>query len=152
MKRFEVETLSRVIPYTPAELAWLRDRPAADRVPVPGVGAEVGARLDHWGEVYPATVESVQPSDDIEDQHLYQVALDAAGEVLLIEGQPVLSSVPDPWPTLWLVIEMAGKLAPVHSHMREARLRGSPGWLPLDWKTRRRPLPAALVPLITEGD
>lgn len=152
MRRFEVEALSRVIPYVETELAWIRDRPPMDRVPVPEPGAEVGARLDMWGEVYSATVESVQPPDDVDDPHLYQVALDAVGEVLLIEGRPALVSVPDPWPTLWLVIEVPGELAPVHSHMREARLRGSPGWLPLDWKTRRRPLPAALVPLITEGD
>lgn len=158
MDRVTVEQMSRPIPYTTAEIAYARKRPFPERTPIPVEGDEVLCRLNEWGDVYGATVDRVQPEDDVDDRNLFQVELaDAMAErLLLLEGRPVMSKVEDPWPTLWLVVKVPrgdGFVRTVHTHTREARLRGSAGWLPLDWRTRRRYLPAQLEGMVTDdGD
>lgn len=106
-------------------------------------------RLKEWEQPWPATVQRVQPLDDVDDPHLFTVEMDSRGEVLMLEGRPVLTGDPDPWLIVWCRIEGPNGVV-VHSHAREARLRGSAGWLPMDWKGRHRPLPASLVPLLDQ--
>jgi hypothetical protein len=146
--RATVELMSRPIPYSRTEIAWARRRPAELRTPIPAEGDTVLCRLVEWEEPYEATVERVQPSDDVNDPHLFEVALDHTAEPVLIEGLPVMNGLDDPWPTLWLVVATPGGRI-VHTHTREARLRGSAGWLPPDWKTRRRWLPTQLEGLVS---
>lgn len=146
MDRPTVELMSRPIPYSAVEVAWARHRPVELRTPIPRADDAVMFRLTEWEEPVEAIVDRVQPMDDIDDPHLFEVVLDPLGEPVLVEGRPVMSQIDDPWPTLWLVVS-AG-LRTVHTHSREARLRGSAGWLPLDWKTRRRWLPTQLEGLV----
>lgn len=153
MDRVTVELMSRVFPYTRDEIAYIRKRPAHERTPLPAVGDTVWCRLDEWGEVYEALVTGVQPEDDIDDPHMYEVVTDAVGDPVMVEGRPALSMLDDPWPTLWLEVKVPrqdGFVKIVHTHTREARLRGSCGWLPLDWRSRRRPLPHQLEAMVTE--
>jgi hypothetical protein len=147
MDRPTVELMSRPIPYSAAEVAWARARPAELRTPIPRVDDAILCRLIEWEEPLEAIVDRVQPADDINDPHLFEVALDGAGEPVLLEGRPVMSPLVDPWPTLWLVVHSGIRV--VHTHTREARLRGSAGWLPLNWKTRRRWLPTQLEGLVS---
>lgn len=147
MDRVTVELMSRPIPYSAAEVGWARNRPSDLRTPIPGEGDTVLCRLVEWDEPHEAIVERVQPLDDINDPHLFEVSTDGRGEPVLIEGRPILNGLTDPWPTLWLVVYGPhGSI--VHTHTREARLRGSAGWLPLDWKTRRRWLPTQLESMV----
>jgi hypothetical protein len=154
MDRVTVELMSRPIPYSAAEIAYARRRPVHEHTPTPEVGDTVWCRLDEWAEPHEALVTGVQPADDVDDPHLFEVSLDGAGDPVLIEGRPVLNGVEDPWPTLWLDVRVPQRdgefIKIVHTHTREARLRGSPGWLPLDWRTRRRYLPAQLEQMITD--
>lgn len=127
---------TRLIPYAAWEYDWAHQRPAPHRTPLPAPGDEVCYRHDHWGDVVRIEVVSVQPLDDVTDQHLWRVETDGAGGVLLVDGRPVFAQRLDPWPTLRLRVPRIGLV-----DTREARLRGSPGWLPLDWETRFRPTP-----------
>lgn len=152
MDRVTVEQMSRPFPYSAAEVAYARRRPVHERTPIPAEGDEVLCRLDEWGTAFPAVVDRVQPSDDVDDPYLFEVQLDGNREPMLIEGRPVLSAVDDPWPTLWLTVSLTtredGFIRTVTTHTREARLRGSAGWLPLDWTTRRRWLPTQLEGMV----
>lgn len=145
MDRVTVEGMSRGVPWSQEELDWQKARPMPDRVPIPAVGDTVLVRLDAWAEPVEATVERVQPVDDLSDPHLASVVLDEFDEVVMVEGKPVIELAEDPWVLVWL------RVGPVRTHTREARLRGVPGWLPLDWRSRRRPLPAAFAQL-AQGD
>lgn len=131
---------TRLIPYAASELAWARQRPAPHRVPVPRVGDEVLYRHDYWGPVEQAEALAVQSLTDLDDPMLWQIEVDGFGHPLTLEGRPVISQLLDPWPTVDLRIPGRGV-----GRTREARLRGSPGWLPLDWETRYRPLPEFAV-------
>lgn len=139
-----LERLTALIPYGEWEYRWARERPPRHRTPVPAVGDEVDYRHDPWAEPSRAEVLAVQPLDDITDPNLWTVETrrDGSGQEvpLLVEDRPVLRPHADPWPLL--------TLRTVHGvgQSREARLRGSAGWLPLDWRTRYRPLPAFVGP------
>lgn len=134
MQLREAET--RGIPWTPGEFAWAHERPAEHRTPTPLLGDEVCYRHDAWGPVVTAEVVWRQPPDDVDDPHLWRVETDARGNPLLVEGHPLFSQRLDQWPVLRLKVPRLGL-----GETREARLRGSPGWLPLDWETRYRPMP-----------
>jgi hypothetical protein len=110
--------------YTDAELRWARERPPAERTPIPAAGDEVLYRHDQNGPVERAEVEAVQPLDDLYDPNLWTLHADAGGSPLLLEGRPVMREVNDPWPLLTLRT-LWGRV-----QTREARLPGSPGWLP----------------------
>lgn len=128
---------TRLIPYQEWEMRWAAQRPAADRVPLPVAGATVAFRADYWGAVVLADVIEVQDLEDVADPHLWRVDMAADGLPLLLEGRPLMVQCADPWPLLMLRVPGVGA-----GLSRESRLRGSPGWLPLDWETRHRPLPA----------
>jgi hypothetical protein len=130
------EEHTSMIPYAQWEFAWAHERPAQDRTPTPLVGDEVFYRHDPWGPVVRAEVVWRQPLDDLDDPHLWRVEMDGMGGALLLDGRPVMAQRLDPWPILRLRVLRLGL-----GDTREARLRGSPGWLPLDWETRFRPLP-----------
>lgn len=127
---------TRLIPYATWEYDWAHERPAPHRTPLPAAGDEVCYRHDQWGDVVRAEVVSVQSPTDLDDPHLWRVETDGMGRTLLVEGRTVMAQRLDPWPILRLRVPRIGLV-----DTREARLRGSPGWLPLDWETRHRPLP-----------
>lgn len=134
------DTDPRHFPHTHQEYVWAQCRPAADRTPIPREGDEVLYRHHTGEQPTPATVVWVQPLDDIADPNLVRTQMDpATGEPMLLEGRYVLLMAKDPWPLLILTT--------VHGRVetREARLRGSPGWLPLDWETRYRPAPDFVI-------
>lgn len=135
------EADSRPIPYTRAEFDWAHSRESRHWVPVPTEGDTVLYRHDPWATPTEATVEWVQPADDIDDPHLWVVQTDERGGVLLHHGQPVMAPKPDPWP----VLRLKTRFGPVET--REARLRGAPGWLPIDWQARWRPVPHVSGPV-----
>src|SRR5690348_6150212 len=142
--RAEVELAARGLPATPAQVAWARSRPGPRRVPLPQVGDEVLYRHDSWATPVRATVTYVHPLDDYDDPHLWQAQTDGQGGHVLIEGKPVFIANPDPWPLLHLSVhaaQVSGMIGGFTVETREARLPGSPGWLPLNWATRWRPMP-----------
>lgn len=130
------EAQSWLIPYSASEISWAHERPGQHRTPLPVAGDEVEYRHDSWGPVVRVDVVHVQSLDDIGDPHLWRVELDGFGRPLLLDDRPVMQQRFDPWPVLRLKVPRVGLV-----DTREARLRGSPGWLPLDWETRFRPMP-----------
>ncbi len=132
---------SRGIPHSQAEVDWAHNRPARHRVRTPAVGDTVLYRHDPWTEPTEATVAWVQPADDVDDPHLWQVQADGAGRIVTHEDRPLMTPRPDPWP----VLRLRTRYGMVET--REARLRGSPGWLPPDWQARHRPVPELARPM-----
>ena len=150
MDELRDETATQGVPYAPQEFAWARIRPPAHRVPVPHVSQRIRYRHQYWGPVVDAVVVSVPDLDhpptfaEISatgelDQNVWDLLRDNATGALLTDGfgapRPVL--LPDPWPMI--VVRAQG--VPGLVSTREARLRGAPGWLPLDWRSRWRPGP-----------
>lgn len=133
------ESDTRAIPYAAWEYAWAHERPGEHRTTLPAVSDEVAYRHDPWGPVIGVDVVSVWPLDDVDDPHLWRVELDGFGNPLMLDGRPIFAQRLDPWPILRL--RLPRKLGLGLCDTREARLRGSPGWLPLDWETRYRPMP-----------
>lgn len=129
----EIDT--RLVPYDQAEVAWARSRPPQHRVATPAVGEMVRYRHEAWGEPVEALVVAVQDPQDQSDPNLWRIARDGHGAPLALDGMPVIVPVEDPWPLLTLECRYGRPVT------REARLRGSAGWLPVDWETRHRPLP-----------
>jgi hypothetical protein len=128
------------IPHTQQEIEWAHRRPEPHRTPLPVVGDEVMYRHQPWGPVVRAEVTWVQSLDDMSDPHLWQVQTDPTGNPVLLEGKHVLQRRFDPWPVVRLRVPGLGV-----GETREARLRGSAGWLPLDWEVRFRPEPEFVV-------
>lgn len=121
-------------PWDAAEHAWAQRRPARMRTPLPGVGADVFYRHRHFAEATRARVVSVQDLDDRTDEYLWHVARNSAGLPIVDgAGRRLLQRAPDPWVTLRLATDWG------HVECREARVRGSAGWLPLDWEQRLYP-------------
>lgn len=156
------EVLTQHIPYTPAEVNWARWRPPQHRTPIPAVGDRVLYRATEWAPPTWATVVEVgdqtPPPNPTEwaspfappfDPNVWRVKTDirAATPVRDAFGAMTLERHPDAWPTL--VLQVDG----VRSHVatREARLRGSAGWLPPDWQDRARPVPGRVLPGRTEA-
>lgn len=138
------ESDTRLIPYDPEEVAWARRRPPDQRTPLPGLGEAVLYRHDPWGPLMDATVEEVldDPADASVGDHnpdVWEVQRDqVTGKYLMTHGQRILVRKADPWPQIRLVVTGPRRMIVT---TQEARLRGSPGWLPLDWETRHRPIP-----------
>jgi hypothetical protein len=125
--------------WDPAEHAWAQRRPRNMRPPIPAAGDAVFYRHRHWGEVTRARVVDAQDLDDRDDEYLWHVVCDASRAPIIDgAGRRVLKRAPDPWVSLHLATDWG------HLLTREARVRGSAGWLPLDWKRR-------LYPQIVDG-
>lgn len=140
--RAQIEQACRGMPATPNQQSWAISRPAPRRVPRPKVGDEVLYRHDSWLDPVPAEIIWVQPDDDVDDPNVCQVQSDGHGGVVLLEGRPVFISNPDAWLRVHLRIDSAvPEIGNLVADTREARLPGSPGWLPLDWQDRWRPMP-----------
>lgn len=130
-----------LIPYQPEEIAWARQRPPEHRVACPAVGDALLYRHDSWGPPVAAVVESVEDLDDRTKPNLWQIIRDpVSGRILATPDHvPVAERLPDPWPVLHIRSRHGIAIT------QEARLRGSAGWLPLDWETRYRPTPDLLI-------
>lgn len=141
----EIDT--SLIPYSNAEVQWARHRPPQDRTPLPAPGDEVLYRHDPWGALMDAHVEEVlfnlddpsvgaigsQPNPDVWEAQRDPIS----GAYLILHTKNVIVCKADPWPQLVLTTRPRVMLVTT----QEARLRGSAGWLPLDWESRRRPTP-----------
>lgn len=136
-----LEADTRLISYAQWEIDWAHERQPQQRTPVPAVGDEVLYRHNGWGPVARADVLSVQSETDLDDPHLWRVETDGFGQPVLLDGRPVMQQRFDPWPLVQL--RVPGLAQRVET--REARLRGSAGWLPLDWELRFRPLPGSII-------
>ncbi len=134
------EADSRAVPHTRAEFDWAHCREPQHRVGPPAAGDTVLYRHEPWATPTEATVEWVQPADDVDDPHLWIVQTDQWERPMLHGGQPVMRPKADPWP----LVRLRTKFGRVDT--REARLRGSPGWLPPDWERRYRPVPEVSGP------
>jgi len=121
-----------------SETTWQLRRPRNFWTPLPAAGNQVFYRHRHFGDVTGARVEQVEDLDDTTDTYVWHLAT-AAGQLVRDElGRTIPRRVPDPWVTLRLRTDWGLLIA------REARLRGSAGWLPLDWERR-------LYPAIIDG-
>jgi hypothetical protein len=136
------ELSTRVIPYAPVEGAYARNRNLDERTPVPAVGDTVYYRHNEWdAEVVEAEVLAVQSMDDLHDVNLWRLVRDnLTGAPVYDNGQPRMVKVEDPWP--WVMLKPEGHPT---TQTWEARLRGSAGWLPLDYRERPLRLPGEIV-------
>lgn len=147
--RREIDT--RDVPYERIELSWAKNRPFTERPAVPSPGDRVFYRRNDWDQdPLLVTVLEVQDPNDKSDPNLWQALRNYHGQLLRDPlGRPLYKLLPDPWP--WIRVqwwEEAGKEDVERQGVtREARLRGSPGWLPLNWRDRPVRLPEELVGL-----
>jgi hypothetical protein len=145
---------TRLVPWEQSEFTHAHNRPRPERPPLPEPGDQVWYRRYDWhhnpatGETENpelVTVVEVQPPDDesltchlpgvglVRDLNLWHLVRDnvTGRPAYDPSGQPRYVHVADPWP--WLRLRRPnGMLA----ETREARLRGSAGWLPLDYRSR----------------
>jgi hypothetical protein len=146
-----------MVPHERVEAAYAHNRDPAERTPFPRAGDRVLFRADMWQREppVPAVVLLVETWDDpqpvarwdgISDgtECMWRVVKDLAGRpVVDVErGAERIRRVrvEDPWPFVRLRLD-SGALRDT----REARLRGSPGWLPLDYLSRPVRLPSEIV-------
>lgn len=106
------------------EVLRARRRPPQLRTPIPQPGELVWYRHVPHGELSEAEVEAVDVSN-MEDWNVYRVVKDGRGHPVVLDGRRVTEQVEDPWPDLILRTDY-GRLV-----TREARIDGSPGWLPM---------------------
>ena len=160
---------TRLVSWENIEVAHARNRPLAERPPLPRIGERVWYRAFDWERdrtglhVPPvqATVIAVEPDDDpdsrdwlpgygwVRDPNLWHLVRDTNGRPLHHpDGSPRYARVADPWP--WLDLELGldewGHPQPT-VRTRESRMRGSAGWLPGDYRDRseRARLPADFI-------
>lgn len=154
------ELATRPVPWDRIEIAWARNRPIHERPPTPRIGDILWYRHSGWDtELEQIVVLDIQDPDDREDPNLWHQVKNAHG-IPIIDGlTPRMAPAADPWP--WIAFRRDPDSDRLTSS-REARLRGSAGWLPLDWRARperwrlphvtatvvRPPLPPLNVPRI----
>jgi hypothetical protein len=140
------ERITQHIPHSKDEGNWARWRPKAHRTPLPEVNDRVLYRAHDWADPVGATVLEVLHTDPGgTDWNCWRVRTNPHTARPLYEPDGttmILDPHPDAWPTLLLKVD--GQAS--HVMTREARLRGSAGWLPLDWQHRTRPLPGERMP------
>lgn len=105
------------MPFTPDQAAWARCRRVHQRTPIPTAGQQVWYRHRPHGPIVPTTVERVDVSNRADPNVWRMAAVDGA-------GRPVMVMVDDPWPEVLVRVDRQLMAT------REARLDGSPGWLP----------------------
>lgn len=129
------------IPWDSAEFSWQHHRPVHLWTPIPPVGSDVFYRSNHWEPETLARVLAHQDDRDYTDFYLWKVITNENRAATTDGfGKRMIERVEDPWICLTLKTEWGVVTC------REARLRGSAGWLPLDWKTRFRPNPYKSIP------
>lgn len=118
-------------PVTAEQIAWARRRPPGERTAMPREGQRVGYR--HWplGEVIEARIISVN-LDSRDDFNVWRFVLDGQGRPVEVGGQRVMERVDDPWPSVLLDTRSEDGTETNFGMIetREARIEGSPGWLP----------------------
>lgn len=120
---------------THEQMRWARRRPAPDRTPLPRAGMRVGYR--HWPGLDELVVEARVAEVDMDTQddfNVWRFVLDERGVPVVVDGVRVMERVEDPWPSCLLETDFG------LVQTREARIEGSPGWLP--WRPEfasRRP-------------
>lgn len=136
----ELET--RLVPWERREGSYARNRDPAERPPIPRVGDRLYVRMEDWSpDVILCDVVAVQSLDDLHDPNIgYTVKHWDNGLPVLDAGRPRLVRVADPWPLVHLRLP-GGDILPTY----EARLRGSRGWLPLNYLERPVRLPSETI-------
>lgn len=159
------ELRTRMVPWAQIEVTHARNRPHAERTVWPAVGDQVWYRRYDWdrdprdgARVEPevGTLIAVQDRDDREDPNLWHQVKNVHGQSLAeIPGAPSHHAAADPWP--WVDIRLNDQFKDDGGLMRygevvrtwESRMRGSAGWLPLDYRERperwRLPSETALI-------
>lgn len=154
MVTLAAELLTRLVPYGQDEATYARNRLPAERPPWPQVGDRVWFRRDEWDtdeQLHEMRVVDVQDPDDTDSvwaSNLWQhLRSNFTGEPLFHrDGRPVLVPLPDPLPWVHLRWPDEYDIPKGHSHdwkyraqqTWESRMRGSPGWLPWDYRDTRR--------------
>jgi len=147
------ELLTRLIPYGQDEASFARNRLLEERPPWPKVGDRVWFRAGEWDvdeQLHEMRVVDVQDPHDTTSiwatnlvQHLRE---HTTGEPLhYADGRPVLVPLPDPLPWVHLRWPDEHPIPKGHEHdwkhriqmTFESRMRGSPGWLPWDYRETR---------------
>lgn len=132
--------MTMIIPITTADIAYARLRPPAERTAPPRVDERLLYRHTEWDtDLLDAVVLAVQdPREPCElfgdprvDGNMWRLS-DRAGAVHLPEGLAPddlpagwLEPHPDPWPLVRLLVPALSLAV----DCREARVRGSAGWL-----------------------
>lgn len=165
MASLSEELLTRLIPLTPMEASYARNRLSSERPPWPKVGDQVYYRRNEWDldhEVFLMRVVDVQDPKDTTSEfahNLYQHLRSPMGvPQFFLDGSPVVVPLPDPWP--WVKMLWEGDPPKTHDEAWkggipmtfESRMRGSAGWLPFNYReTRVVHLPGAIpeVPMAT---
>lgn len=124
---------TRLIPIDRIECSYARNRVSSERTPVPAVGDPVYYRHNEWdSEVDVAVVREVQNLQQYDDPNLWQIQRDQNNRPVADGfGGVLMVPVNDPWPWIVLRSERYGL-----RRTWESRVRGSAGWLPLNWRTR----------------
>lgn len=162
--RLDDEAATRLVPYERWEFTYARNRLEEERPPWPKVGDELYYRRYEWSgdaDLVRMRVVDVQSPDDVTSEwaaNVNQVIHDnMSGGVILdpTSGKPVVNPVADPWP--WVILKYEGEVPKGSEHdwknrpqmTWESRVRGSAGWVPLDYLTSRKiRLPAQIKPII----
>lgn len=145
------EAQTRHVPYDTVEVSHARNRPIKERPTIPKPGDKVYYRREYWDqEPMLTTVVAVQDLNDKEDPNLWHLVRDQNGVPVMDDGVVRYAQVADPWPEVtleWIEEQKGGDPAEItrRALTRESRLRGSPGWLPLNWRTRPVRLPSDLL-------
>lgn len=154
------ELPTRLVPYQRWEFSYARNRRAQERPPWPRVGDEVYYRRNQWDTddlLVRVRVADVQDPGDVTSEHavhINQMIHDTVTGGVLLDplGKPVVSPVPDPWP--WVILRYEGDVPKGTGRAWmgrpqmtwESRVRGSAGWLPLNYQQIRRVyLPSEIV-------
>jgi len=94
------------------------------RTAMPVAGTRVQYRHNPHGPLTDAMIEHVDTSNK-DDYGVWRFVIDpASGAPVTAGGERLMELVDDPWPDVWLHTDW-GRLV-----TREARIEGSPGWLP----------------------
>ena len=154
------ELPTRLVPIEQREASYARNRPRAERPAWPKVGDQVYYRRNEWDvdeDLWLMRVVDVQDPDDKTSEwapNLWQQIRDNLSGAPLLDpaGGLLYAPMPDPWP--WVHLRYEGDI-PKGSESAwlanvqmtwESRIRGSAGWLPLDYReTRPVQLPGSLV-------
>src|SRR5271167_2003531 len=129
------ELSTRLIPIEPSEISYALNRHPDEKTAWPICGQRVEYRHRMWEQhTYPAVIIEVQDPEDRTDTWLWHAVRDVNGNLLYDAGMPRFVRVADPWPWVALRVDMEGTERRFET--REARVRGSAGWLPLNWRTR----------------
>ncbi len=109
------------------EVHRARCRPADDRTPMPQTGQRVWYRHDWHVPLSAAQIVRVD-LENREDWNVYRYVLDYSHverRPVEVDGKRVVEMVDDPWPDVVLRTDYGMMVT------REARIQGSPGWLPM---------------------